>query len=57
MKQKKSCSHLSVVNSRQPIHPNAADHIYFTRKAVDVMTGIASGFGLFSAMIFLITMI
>ena len=38
-------------------YPNAADHNYFARKAIDVMTAIASGFGLFSAMIFLVTMI
>ncbi len=57
MKHKKNYSHLRVVNARQPIYPNAADHNYFARKAVDVMTGIASGFGLFSAMIFLVTMI
>ena len=30
---------------------------YFARKALDVMTAIASGFGLFSAVIFLVTMI
>lgn len=57
MKQNKKYSHLRVVNSRQPIYPNAADHNYFARKAVDVMTALASGFGLFSAMIFLVTMI
>ncbi len=57
MKHKKNYSHLRVVNSKQPIYPNAADHNYFARKAVDVMTAIASGFGLFSAMIFLVTMI
>ena len=57
MKQNQKYPHLRVVNSRQPMYPNAADHNYFSRKAVDVMTGIASGFGLFSAMIFLVTMI
>jgi hypothetical protein len=57
MKNKKKYSHLRVVNSREPMYPNAADHNYFAKKAVDVMTGIASGFGLFSAMIFLVTMI
>lgn len=57
MKNKKKCSYLKVVNSNQPIYPNAADHNYFARKALDVMTAIASGFGLFSAMIFLVTMI
>ena len=57
MKNKKSYSHLRVVNSKEPIYPNAADHNYFARKALDVVTAIASGFGLFSAMIFLVTMI
>ena len=57
MKQNKKYCHLRVVNSKQPMYPNAADHNYFARKAVDVMTALASGFGLFSAMIFLVTMI
>lgn len=57
MKNKKKYSHLRIVNSREPIYPNAADHNYFARKALDVMTGLASGVGLFSAMIFLVTMI
>ena len=57
MKNKKKYRHLTVVNSKQPMYPNAADHNYFTRKALDVLTAIASGFGLFSAMIFLVTMI
>ena len=43
--------------AKSPRYPNAADHNYFARKALDVMTAIASGFGLFSAMIFLVTMI
>lgn len=57
MKHKKTYCHLSIVNSREPIYPNAADHSYFVRKALDVTTAIVSGFGLFSAMIFLVTMI
>lgn len=57
MKNKKTYAHLKVVEARQPRYPNAADHHYFQRKALDVMTAIASGFGLFSAMIFLVTMI
>ena len=57
MKNKKTYTHLKVVETRQPRYPNAADHQYFRRKALDVMTAIASGFGLFSAMIFLVTMI
>ena len=57
MKNKKTYSHLRIVETKGPRYPNAADHTYFARKALDVMTAIASGFGLFSAMIFLVTMI
>ncbi len=57
MKNKKKYSYLRIVNSKEPIYPNAADHNYFARKALDVMTALASGLGLFSAMIFLVTMI
>ena len=57
MKNKKTYAHLYVVEPKAPRYPNAADHNYFARKALDVMTAIASGFGLFSAMIFLVTMI
>ena len=57
MKKKKNSTYLRVVNSKEPIYPNAADHAYFARKALDVVTAIASGFVLFSAMIFLVTMI
>ena len=57
MKNNKNHTYLRVVNSKEPPYPNAADHSYFARKALDVVTAIASGFGLFSAMIFLVTMI
>lgn len=57
MKSKKTYDHLRVLQPKQPRYPNAADHTYFQRKALDVMTAIASGFGLFSATIFLVTMI
>lgn len=57
MKSKNYYSHLRIVENKQPLYPNAADHNYFKRKTLDVMTAIASGFGLFSAMIFLVTMI
>ena len=57
MKNKRKYSHLRVVNTKEPMYPNAADHNYFTRKALDVLTALVSGFGLFSAMIFLVTMI
>ena len=57
MKNKRTYSHLTVMNKEQPKYPNAADHNYFTRKALDVLTALASGLGLFTAMIFLVTMI
>ena len=57
MNNKKTYSHLRIVEPKAPRYPNAADHNYFARKALEVMTAIASGFGLFSAMIFLVTMI
>ena len=57
MKNKKTYSHLRIVEPKAPRYPKAADHNYFARKALDVMTAITSGFGLFSAMIFLVTMI
>ena len=57
MKIKNTYSHLHLVQNKEPRYPNAADHHYFQRKALDVLTGLASGLGLFSAMIFLVTMI
>lgn len=57
MKNKKKHPHLRILETEQPRYPNAADRRYFERKALDIMTAIASGFGLFSAMIFLVTMI
>lgn len=57
MKQNKTYRHLKIVETQQPRYPNTADHNYFRQKALDVMTAIVSGFGLFSAMIFLVTMI
>ena len=57
MKHNNTYHYLRIVETKPPRYPNAADHNYFARKAVDVITAIASGFGLFSAMIFLVTMI
>lgn len=57
MNSKKKYNHLRIVNSQEPRYPNAADNHYFAQKALDIMTAIASGLGLFSAMIFLVTMI
>lgn len=57
MKQKSdSCRHLSVVNTRPPMYPNAADHTYFARKALDVVTAIVSAMGFTTAMVFLFTL-
>ena len=57
MKHNNTYHYLRIVETKPPRYPNAADHNYFAQKAVDVITAIASGFGLFSAMIFLVTMI
>lgn len=56
MKKNRKYRHLKVVNTKQPLYPNAASHEYFTRKALDVMTAIVSGMGFTTAMIFLVTM-
>jgi len=48
--------HLRVVDPKQPAYPNAADHNYFARKALDVMTALVSGIGFTTAMVFLVTM-
>ncbi len=48
--------HLKVVQTRQPVYPNAADPNYFAQKALDVVTGIVSCMGFVSAMVFLATM-
>lgn len=57
MKNKKTYAHLRTVEPKSSRYPNAADHNYFSRKALDVMTAMVSGLGLFSATIFLVTMI
>ena len=53
---KKQYKHLRVVATKQPICPNAADHNYFSQKALDVMTGLVSCMGFISAMLFLFTL-
>lgn len=55
MKNKKTYAHLKVVK-QQPQYPNAADHSYYSQKALDIMTAIISGMGFVSAMLFLVTM-
>lgn len=56
MKKHRKYRHLRVVTTKQPMYPNAADHNYFARKALDVMTAIVSGMGFATAMVFLVTM-
>ena len=41
---------------RYPAYPNAADHNYFSGRALNVVTALVSGMGFISAMIFLVTM-
>lgn len=55
MKKRKHNPNLVVYHPRQPIHPNAAEPGYFTRKLLDLVTGIVSGIGLITAMVVLIT--
>ena len=56
MKQKKKNPNLSIYRANAPQYPNAADNQYVIRKILDIATGIASGMGLVTAMIFLITL-
>ena len=56
MKQKKHNRNLRVHYTNAPSYPNAADTGYFTQKMLNVVTGIVSGMGLITAMLFLITM-
>ena len=56
MKQKKKNPNLSIYRANAPQYPNAADNQYVIRKILDIATGIASGMGLVTAMVFLITL-
>ena len=56
MKQKKKNRNLTIYRSNAPAYPNAADAQYVTRKILDIITGIASGMGLVTAMVFLVTL-
>ena len=56
MKQKKKNRNLTIYRAEAPLYPNAADKQYVTRKILDIATGIASGMGLVTAMVFLITL-
>lgn len=56
MKQKKKNKNLTIYRADAPLYPNAADKQYVIRKILDIATGIASGMGLITAMVFLITL-
>ena len=53
--KKNKYPHLKLV-TQQPIYPNAADSQYYRQKALDIVTGIISGMGFVSAMVFLVTL-
>lgn len=38
----------------QPAYPNAADSNYFAGKAMEILTAVTSGFGVITAMVFLV---
>ena len=38
----------------QPVYPNAADTNYFSAKALEILTAIASGLGCVAGMVFLV---
>ena len=56
MKQKKRTANLALYQNQTPRYPNAASSSYVTRKILDVITAIASGIGLITAMVFLISL-
>lgn len=56
MKQKKKNRNLTIYKAHAPMYPNAADANYVARKLLDVATAIASGMGLVTAMVFLVTL-
>lgn len=56
MKHKKKNRNLTIYRGNAPQYPNAADSQYVIRKILDIATGIASGMGLVTAMVFLVTL-
>lgn len=46
--------HNHYASCRQPVYPNAADANYFTGKALQILTALASGIGVVTAMVFLV---
>jgi len=55
-KNHKKYPHLTIVKPNQPAYPNAADSNYFTNRALNIITGIVSGLGFASAMVFMVTL-
>lgn len=53
---KHTATRCAAVRSMQPAYPNAADTNYFTAKALEILTAVASGLGCVAGMIFLVIM-
>lgn len=49
-------SHLTVYRPSEPICPNGADNQFFADRALNILTGVVSAIGFFSALAFLLTM-
>lgn len=49
-------SHHTVCRSNEPICPNGADNQFFADRALNILTGVVSCAGFFSALAFLLTM-
>ena len=49
-------NHAAAYRTSQPAYPNAADTNYFTAKAMEILTAVASGLGCVIGMIFLVIM-
>lgn len=54
MKRTKHRRNLTVYTYRGPAYPNAADSNYLAQRALNILTGIVSGMGFISAMVFLV---
>lgn len=55
MKKNNRRRNLTVHTYRGPAYPNAADTNYLAQRALNILTGIVSGMGFISAMVFLVT--
>jgi len=49
-------SHLTIYRPNAPICPNGADNQFFAQRALNILTGVVSGIGFFSALAFLLTL-